>query len=560
MYGSRLPRYSPISGREEHRMTPTLVEKPHWSALLLAAAVAGCGGGGGDASGATGGGGALPPPGNTWVAGSFLPASSFAGKCVNPRSGIHPRTGLPYNETRGTATDENNFLRSWSNDLYLWYNEIVDRDPSLYTTPQYFDLLKTTAITASGRPKDPPQFHFTYPTSEWLALIQSGEEVGYGAVWSVRSNINPPEIIVAYTEPNSPATQPSTNLRRGETVTAVDGISVTSLTSQALWNSFWDGVYPSTEGETHDFTLRDPQTSAQRTVRMTAAKVTTVPVQNVRTIPTQTGPVGYIQFNDHLPIAESQLIDAFTALAGQGVTDLVLDLRYNGGGLLAIASEVAYMIAGTVPTAGQDFERLQFNDKHRSINPVTGNPLTPVPFFNTSSMNQALPTLNLSRVFVLTGSMTCSASESIINGLRGVNFEVIQIGSTTCGKPYGFYDKDHCGTTYFSIQFQGVNDAGFGEYADGFAPQNANATGPVRLPGCSVRDDFTRPLGDELEGRLAAALQYRQSQGQSCPAPSGVSVPGVPVLTKPFNGVTAAPTDGVVAKPLWLTNRILEGQ
>jgi hypothetical protein len=137
--------------------------------------------------------------------------------------------------------------------------------------------------------------------------------------------------------------------------------------------------------------------------------------------------------------------------------------------------------------------------------------------------------------------------------------QVIQIGSTTCGKPYGFYPRDNCGTTYFSIQIQGVNDIGFGSYGDGFTAQNTVAAGGERLPGCSVRDDFTRPLGDPLEGRLAAALQYRQTQGQ-CPAPSGVSAPGVPVLTKPFNGVTAAPTDGVVAKPPWLTNRILESQ
>ena len=188
-----------------------------------------------------------------------------------------------------------------------------------------------------------------------------------------------------------------------------------------------------------------------------------------------------------------------------------------------------------------------------------------MPFFNTSSSDQPLPTLNLPRVFVLTGSMTCSASESIINGLRGVNVQVIQIGSTTCGKPYGFYPQDNCGTTYFTIQFQGVNDAGFGNYGDGFTAQNTVATGAERLPGCSVRDDFSRALGDPLEQRLAAALAYRQApQPSSCPAPSGVSSPGAPDFTKPFGAPTGTPTgeptDGTVAKPLWLMNRILEAQ
>ena len=96
----------------------------------------------------------------------------------------------------------------------------------------------------------------------------------------------------------------------------------------------------------------------------------------------------------------------------------------------------------------------------------------------------------------MTGGMTCSASESIINGLRGVNVQVIQIGSTTCGKPYGFYPEDNCGTTYFSVQFKGVNAAGFGDYTDGFAPNNRTAAGGERLPGCSVRDDFGFALGN----------------------------------------------------------------
>jgi hypothetical protein len=62
-------------------------------------------------------------------------------------------------------------------------------------------------------------------------------------------------------------------------------------------------------------------------------------------------------------------------------------------------------------------------------------------------------------VFVLTGGGTCSASEAFMNGLRGVGVEVIQIGSTTCGKPYGFYAQENCGTTYFSIQFRLVINA-----------------------------------------------------------------------------------------------------
>ena len=139
-----------------------------------------------------------------------------------------------------------------------------------------------------------------------------------------------------------------------------------------------------------------------------------------------------------------------------------------------------------------------------------------------------LPTLSLGRVYIIVGPGTCSASESIINGLRGVNVEVYVIGSTTCGKPYGFYPRDNCGTTYFSIQFRGENAANFGDYADGFSPANQPiATRGTPVPGCSVQDDFTHALGDANESRIAAALAFRASNNQSCPAATGIEPPHV---------------------------------
>jgi C-terminal processing protease CtpA/Prc len=514
--------------------------------LALAAAVVGCGGGGDAAAG----GGATPATG--WTAGSFLPASSFAGRCVNPRSGTNPQTGQPYNETRGTATDENNFLRSWSNDLYLWYNEIVDRDPSQYTTPDYFKLLKTPATTASGRSKD--QFHFTYSTAEWLSLSQSGVEAGYGPLWAVISSQPPRRIVVAYTEPGSPAAS-NPAFARGAEVLRIDNVDVVSSSTQADVDTFVAGLYPDTIGEQHTFVTRD-RFGTQRTVTLTSAAVTKTPVLVSNVINWNGAKVGYVLFNDHIRTAEQQLITAFEQMRSAGVNDLVLDVRYNGGGYLYIASQVAYMIAGSARTSGRTFEKLQFNDKHMSVDPVTGQPLTPVPFLNTSSGSapQALPTLNLPRVYVVTGGSTCSASESIINSLRGVGVQVIQIGSTTCGKPYGFYPQDNCGTSYFSIQFKGVNDAAFGDYADGFAPGNAPGAGGTRVAGqgCSVADDFTRELGDSSEARLRAALD--QSLGGACPAPSGQK----PSFTKPTNDVAGEDPDVVVRKSAFLTNRILE--
>jgi carboxyl-terminal processing protease len=160
---------------------------------------------------------------------------------------------------------------------------------------------------------------------------------------------------------------------------------------------------------------------------------------------------------------------------------------------------------------------VQFNDQHPATNPITGQPLSPTPFFSTAQgfsvpQGQALPTLGLSRVFVLTGHGTASASELFINGLRGAGVQVIQIGETTNGKPYGFYPQDNCGTLYFSIQLRGVNFLDYGDYTDGFIP-SAVDNGEDRILGCVVADDFSQQLGDPAEDRLEVALAYIEGQG-----------------------------------------------
>jgi hypothetical protein len=95
--------------------------------------------------------------------------------------------------------------------------------------------------------------------------------------------------------------------------------------------------------------------------------------------------------------------------------------------------------------------------------------------------------------------------------------EVVLIGTTTCGKPFGFFPTDNCGETYYTIQFQGVNDQGFGDYADGFVAANSSAAFGVRAPGCAVGDDLSRDLGDPQEAMLSAALGFRATG--ACPTP-----------------------------------------
>jgi hypothetical protein len=261
---------------------------------------------------------------------------------------------------------------------------------------------------------------------------------------------------------------------------------------------------------------------------MASEEVASEPVLKVTSFETSNGKVGYVLFNTFgTLIAEESLVNAFEQLANNNVSDLVLDLRYNGGGYLAIASQLGYMIAGSANTAGKTFNRPMFNDKHPNTNPVTGEAIQPTPFYDTTigfSLPQGnpLPSLNLDRVYILSTDNTCSASESVINALRGIDVEVILVGETTCGKPYGFYATDNCGTTYFTIQMKASNHAGFGDYSDGFSPANtAGVVGEV-VPGCSVADDLEHDLGDVNEALLATALQHRATG--SCPTPTGKSV------------------------------------
>jgi C-terminal processing protease CtpA/Prc len=500
-----------------------------WMVVAVVVAAAGCGDGGGSSGGSSGGisggggsgGGSLGP---SWTQGVFQASSTFANQCASPRTGIDPSTGRRYPDVQGSTLTENNYLRSWTNELYLWYSEVPDVNPASYSsTSSYFNVLKTTATTPSGRPKD--RFHFTYSTAEWQALSQSGVAAGYGAEFVIIASTPPRNVVVAYTEPGSPATTAPATLARGAKVLTVDGVDLVNATDSASVAKLNEGLFPSSAGASHTFSVLDAGATAPRTITMVSANVTSTPVQNVGTIRTASGTVGYMLFNDHIATAEQGLVNAFRQLSDAKINELVIDLRYNGGGYLDIASEVGYMIAGPGNTTGRTFEKTVFNDKHTTKDPVTGQPLTPVPFHSTAQGlsvpdGQPLPTLNLSRVTVLTGGNTCSASESIINGLLGVGVEVIQIGATSCGKPYGFYPQDNCGTTYFSIQFKGINDKGFGDYPDGFSPANATGSIGVQVPGCAVADDFNHALGDPKEARLEAALGYLVNR--TCPAASAL--------------------------------------
>ena len=514
--------------------------------LALVISAAGCGGGGSSSRAPVAPPPPPPPPSSDFDQGIFRSSAIYKDQCLNPRSGVGGAGGAGFSDIQGSTEDENNWLRAWSNELYLWYDEIADADPELFDTPDYFDLMKTLDVTPSGADKD--QFHFTFDTEQWLLLSQSGIAVSYGAEFELLSSSIPRVIVVAFVEPGSPATAMGVDLARGAMVLAVDGVDIDS-TIQADVEVLNAGLFPSTAGETHNFTVQDVGAVTTRVITMTAAEIPQDPVPTTSIVSTPTGPVGYMLFNSHIATAEGRLITEMAAFEAAGITDLVLDLRYNGGGFLDIANQLAFMIAGPSAASGRVFDETQFNDKNPSINPVTGQALTPDTFHTVSlgidptvAPGSPLPSVNLSRVFVLSGPGTCSASEAVINGLRGLdaiqgNMEVILIGDTTCGKPYGFYPQDNCGTTYFSIQFRGINAAGFGDYADGFVPVST----PVEaneVTGCSVIDDFNNPLGDVAEARFDAALSYI-ANGVCPPAPVVIAA-STSVKSLSLNGSSSA--------------------
>lgn len=505
--------------------------------------VSACGGGGGGGGGSSGGGGGSPPApsGPAWTQGVFQPVSTFEARCATPRTGVDSQ-GQAFPDRAGSLAQELFWLRSWTNQTYLWNTEVADQNPAGFSDRvAYFNVLKTNATTPSGLPKD--RFHFTMNTAEYLAEVTSAPSASYGAELAVFASTPPRDVRVLYTTSGTPASAldgGSPKLARGARILAVDGVDlVNGGTTQGQIDTLNNGLFPRTAGESHTLRVRYADNS-ERNVTLTSASLVEQPVNRQSVITTPTGKVGYILLNTFSPYStEKALADAIAALQTDGVNDLVLDLRYNGGGLLAIASQLSYMVAGPSRTSGQVFERLQFNSAAGSSNPVTGGSNSPTPFYSTGvgfsvAEGTALGTLNLPRVFILSTSQTCSASESVINGLRGIDVEVVLIGSTSCGKPFGFYPEDNCGQTYFSIQFQGVNDKGFGDYPDGFTPSNSSSGNAVQVSGCAVADDFSHDLGDANEAMLAAALGFKANGTCPLPPPTSIGVARAPGAGEPI--------------------------
>ena len=266
----------------------------------------------------------------------------------------------------------------------------------------------------------------------------------------------------------------------------------------------FSAVLTSSAADARQLAPHEPLAASGVTANLVAANGKSVPLARVVASPSGRR-VGYVLFNDHSEGAQDELISAFDKLRTAGVDDLVLDMRYNAGGFLYVALTAASLVTGP-QSEGRIFEQLRYSARRQSEMPVSSylyssRVQTSEPVYSRGS---PLPQLNLPRLYVLTSGKTCSASESIINSLRGIDIEVILVGATTCGKPFGFHRQDNCGLAFFPIEFQGYNARNFGDYTSGF------------MPTCPVADNLLSALGSTTEPLLAAALFH--SDTGSCPA------------------------------------------
>ena len=210
----------------------------------------------------------LPAPRTGVPASPIVASSSVAGQCAAPRTGVDPDTGAAFPDQPARSPPRRAGCAAWIDETYLWFDEVPTTLAAAdYATPiAYFNVLKTPKLTATGRAKD--RFHFTQDTAAYRALSQGGIDVGYGVELAFLSASPPRDMRVAYTEPGSPAAQAA--IERGTRLVEIDGVDVVNGTDTARLNA---GLAPAREGEAHAFKLRAPDGS-ERTLTLTAARIT----------------------------------------------------------------------------------------------------------------------------------------------------------------------------------------------------------------------------------------------------------------------------------------------
>ena len=387
-----------------------------------------------------------------------------------------------------SVASQQSWLRDYMDDWYFWYADSPRPNAAAYgSVAAYFE-----AILSPGRPPVFPadRWSRSETTESFNRFFGDGETLGYGISVAGLEVTGQPQrpLYVRWVEALSPAA--AAGVQRGDEVLAINGRSAVDI----IASDDYSQLSALMAGES--ITLRLRRAGQERSVVLTAAVFALTPVSGAAVVMSPQGrKLGYVVVKDMISQALTPMDAAFASFKTAGVQDVVLDLRYNGGGLVSTGATLASYVAGS-RGAGRAYTQLLYNDKRAAAN----NQTFP---FTLPAAGLALP-----RAIVLMGPRTCSASEQVINGLLGAGIEVLAVGDTTCGKPVGFLPADACGQTYSVVNFEGVNALNQGRYFDGLDPT------------CPVAEDFRAAQGSSADPLMAAAA-HLADRGVCPPAAQG---------------------------------------
>jgi C-terminal processing protease CtpA/Prc len=264
---------------------------------------------------------------------------------------------------------------------------------------------------------------------------------------------------------------------RGDKLLEINGKTIEEIENENLW----DTIFGADEiGVMVDLRIEDSLgTTRELSINKDEVNINSVQYHDV--IDLDGLKVGYLVFNQFIETSSEELETVFTSFSQEGIDELILDLRYNGGGRGSIARYLSELIAGT-HVENEIFSQIVHNDKYSAWDIVD--------YFSRADYS-----LNLDRVIVITSAETCSASEMVINCLKPF-IDVVLVGTNTCGKPVGMYGYDLFDKHISPIELKTVNANGVGDYFDGI------------LPTCDSEDDLLKQFGDEEESSLQEALNY----------------------------------------------------
>lgn len=346
-------------------------------------------------------------------------------------------------------------------EWYLWNDEL----PAIDTN----DFESATELLAAMK-KDPiDRWSYIEKEETYDNYFVNGQYEGYGLSMVFDKD---EQLRVAYVYQDSPFFR--AGVGRSWIIHKINGKTIKSLREDGTFTKAFD--LPT---NTFEFIDTSGNTITKSITKSTIG-INSVLYKNVYKI--NDIPVGYLVFNNFLQTSLPELQDAFSYFQQEGIRELILDLRYNGGGRVNMAQYIASNILGT-RGAGQDFIQFVYNqDKSAEYN-------------ETAMFESPEYALNLNRLIVITSKSTASASELVINSLKPF-MDVILIGDDTYGKPVGSFPIKYDGYAINPISFKTVNHDGEGEYFEGI-PAHAYVT-----------DDLSHDFGDPEEARLKEALYF----------------------------------------------------